>query len=280
MATTNLLVPPPLQRGDKVALVAPARWASDEVVAAGVAQCERWGFEAVVHPWTRERYGQFGGSDEQRAEVLNHAFRDSDVRAVWALRGGYGCTRLLPRLDVEALRSDPTWVMGFSDVTALHGWASCAGVASLHGPVVSTLSTTDAGDVSSLHRALTTPHVADRRVVGGNLSVLYAMLGTPFFPPVAGRWLLLEDLDEYVYHLDRMFVAFAQAGVFDAVEGVMVGSFTDLKDNTKAFGQAVDNPFGRSVREMIEEHVVARGCRVEWDVPSGHGQRNAPVVLG
>jgi muramoyltetrapeptide carboxypeptidase len=127
---------------------------------------------------------------------------------------------------------------------------------------------------------LTTPHVANRRVVGGNLSVLYAMLGTPFFPPVAGRWLLLEDLDEYLYHLDRMLVALAQGGVFDAVEGVMVGSFTDLKDNTKAFGQAVDNPFGRTVREMIEEHVVARGCRVEWDVPSGHGPRNAPLVLG
>ena len=117
-------------------------------------------------------------------------------------------------------------------------------------------------------------------MVGGNLSVLYALLGTPCMPPLEGRWLLIEDLDEYLYHLDRMFVAFAQGGVFDAVEGVMVGSFTDLKDNTKAFGQAVDNPFGRTVRDMIEEHVVARGCRVEWDVPSGHGPRNAPLVLG
>jgi muramoyltetrapeptide carboxypeptidase len=87
-------------------------------------------------------------------------------------------------------------------------------------------------------------------------------------------------LDEYLYHLDRMLVALGQAGVFDEVEGVLVGSFTDLKDNTKAFGQAVDNPFGRTVREMVEEHVVARGCAVKWDVPTGHGPRNAPWVLG
>lgn len=280
MTPTDLLVPPPLQRGDKVALVAPARWASDEVIAAGVAQCEAWGFEAVVHPSTRNRYGQFGGTDDQRSEALNQALRDPEVRAVWALRGGYGCTRLLPRLDVEALRNDPTWVVGFSDVTALHGWATGAGVASLHGPVVSTLSSTNAGDIAALHKALTTPHAVRRRVVGGNLSVLYAMLGTPYFPPVAGRWLLLEDLDEYLYHVDRMLVALGQAGVFDAAEGVLVGSFTEMRDNTRAFGQATDNPFGRTVREMVDEHVVARGCRVEWDVPSGHGQRNAPVVLG
>ena len=113
-----------------------------------------------------------------------------------------------------------------------------------------------------------------------NLSVLYALLGTPHMPPLKGRWLLLEDLDEYLYHLDRMFVALAQAGVFEAVEGVMVGTFTDLRDNTKAFGQAVDNPFGRTARDIIEEHVVGCGCAVEWDVPVGHGTRNAPLVLG
>lgn len=110
--------------------------------------------------------------------------------------------------------------------------------------------------------------------------MLYALLGTPYMPPLKGRWLLLEDLDEYLYHLDRMFVALAQAGVFEAVEGVMVGTFTDLRDNTKAFGQAVDNPFGRTARDIIEEHVIGRGCLVEWDVPVGHGTRNAPVVLG
>ena len=86
---------------------------------------------------------------------------------------------------------------------------------------------------------------------------------------------LLEDLDEYLYHLDRMLVALAQAGVFEEVEGVMVGAFTDMRDNTKAFGQAVDNPFGRTARDIIEEHVVGSGCAVEWDVPVGHGAQRA-----
>jgi len=280
----ELCLPPPLKPGSRVALVAPARFASPEVVNEAVAQLTSWGFVPVVDPRSTGRDRQFGGSDEERAAVLNEAFRDSEIGAVWALRGGYGCTRLLPLLDGAAFEARPTWIVGFSDVTALHGLASRRGVASLHAPVASTVSSTEPEDVSAMREVLSsaTPPSwqAGRRVVGGNLSVLFAMLGTPDMPPLEGRWLLLEDLDEFLYHLDRMFVALAQAGVFEAVEGVMVGSFTDLKDNTVACGQAVDNPFGRTVREMVEEHIASRGVRVEWDVPVGHGRRNAPVVLG
>ena len=204
---------------------------------------------------------------------------------MWALRGGYGCTRLLPLLwTVSALQANPTWITGFSDLTALHGWASGLGVASLHAPVASTIPATDTADVEAFRQVWRTgqpaAHQGARRVVGGNLSVLFAMLGTPSMPPLKGRWLLLEDLDEYLYHLDRMLVALGQAGVFDEVEGVLVGSFTDLKDNTKAFGQAVDNPFGRTVREMVEEHVVAWGCPVEWEVPTGPWPAKCAMGLG
>ena len=280
----ELRLPPPLMPGSRVALVAPARFATQALLESASGIVAEWGYEPVVANETRARQGQFGGTDAQRAAALNAAFRDPHVGAVWALRGGYGCARILPLLDGEALQTQPTWVVGFSDITALHGWTSGLGVASLHAPVASTLAATDASDVEALRNVLRTgqpaPNQGDRRVVGGNLSVLFALLGTPCMPPLEGRWLLIEDLDEYLYHLDRMLVALAQAGVFEAVEGVMVGAFTDLKDNTKAFGQAVDNPFGRTVREIIEEHVVARGCPVEWNVPVGHGARNAPVVLG
>lgn len=273
-----------MKPGAKVALVTPARHASQEVVDAASAAVRSWGFDPVLHPDTNQPHGQFGGTDAQRAAALNAAFADPEVGAVWALRGGYGCTRLLTLLDTQTLRDNPTWIIGFSDVTAIHGWANQAGVASLHAPVASTLASTDEDDGAALVEVLKTSEPTldqlDRAVVGGNLSVLYAILGTPHMPPLEGKWLLLEDLDEYLYHLDRMLVAFTQAGVWGQVAGVMVGSFTDMRDNTVAHGQAVDNPFGKTAQEILASHLGPANCPVEWDVPAGHGARNIPFILG
>ena len=280
---TTLHLPPALTEGSRVALVTPARFASPELIDAASNLLTSWGLDPVVPTQTTLRDHQFGGTDAQRAEALNAAFRDPDISAVWALRGGYGCTRILPLLDGSALQANPTWITGFPTSPPCKAgppaWASrlCTRPwpRRFRRPTPQTWRRSGrSGAQGSLLRTKA------RRVVGGNLSVLFAMLGTPSMPPLKGRWLLLEDLDEYLYHLDRMLVALGQAGVFDEVEGVLLGSFTDLKDNTKAFGQAVDNPFGRTVRDMVEEHVVARGCAVEWEVPSGHGPRNAPWVLG
>lgn len=282
MSLGQLQVPRPLTQGDRVALVAPARFASEELLRQGVTLLESWGLQGVVHPNTRLRHHQFGGTDDERAEALNAAINDSEIRAIWALRGGYGCTRLLPLLNAEAFQDDPKWLVGFSDITALHGWATNLGVASLHAPVISTSTSTDSTDLANMRQVMMGEALPDvqkgRRIVGGNLSVLFAMLGTPSFPALKGRWLLLEDVDEYLYHLDRMLVAMGQAGVWNQVEGVMVGTFTDMRDNTVAFGQLDDNPFGRSVREILASHLGH--LPVEWDVPVGHGRRNAPVILG
>ena len=238
----------------------------------------------MLHPDTNQPHGQFGGTDAQRVTALNAAFADPEIGAVWVLRGGYGCTRLLPHLDAQAMRDNPTWIVGFSDVTALHGWANQAGVATLHAPVASTLALTDDDDVAALVEVLKTGDPTldqlDRAVVGGNLSVLFAMLGTPHMPALEGKWLLLEDLDEYLYHLDRMLVAFTQAGVWAQVAGVMVGSFTDMRDNTVAHGQSIDNPFGMTAEEILASHLGLANRPVEWDVPAGHGTRNAPFILG
>jgi len=273
-----------LKPGAKVALVTPARHASQEVADAASAAVRSWGLDPVMHPNTNQPHRQFGGTDAQRAAALNDAFADPEVGAVWALRGGYGCTRILPLLSAQTLRDNPTWIVGFSDVTALHGWANQAGVASLHAPVASTLASTDDDDVSALTEVLKTGDPTldqlDRAVVGGNLSVLYAMLGTPHMPPLEGKWLLLEDVDEYLYHLDRMLVALTQAGVWDQVAGVMVGAFTDMRDNTLAHGQSVDNPFGMTAEDILASHLGPANCPVEWDVAAGHGARNAPFILG
>ncbi|MGB1123079.1 MAG: S66 peptidase family protein [Flavobacteriales bacterium] len=276
-------LPKALQPGDGVLLAAPARFVTAEQVAAAEAHVRAAGYTPMVYDGLLERAGQFGGSDAHRSSYLNAGFADEQVRAIWAMRGGYGCGRLLPLLDANAFAADPTWLVGFSDITALHGWAQVHGIASLHAPVASTYVLASESIRQGMWQAL--EQKEDRRepddpaVVGGNLSVLYSLLGTPYFPPNEGAWLLLEDLDEYLYHVDRMLLAFRLAGVFDRIRGVLVGGFTDLHDNTIADGQAVDNPFGQDVRQMLAEHVPA-ATPVVYGISVGHLAENESVILG
>ena len=276
-------IPKALQPGDGVLLAAPARFVTAEQVVAAEAHVRAAGFTPIVYDGLLERAGQFGGSDAHRSNYLNAGFADAQVRAIWAMRGGYGCGRLLPLLDADAFAADPTWLVGFSDITALHGWAQVQGIASLHAPVASTYGQASARIQQGMWQALEQKEdgreAGETAVVGGNLSVLYSLLGTPYFPPIEGAWLLLEDLDEYLYHVDRMLLAFRLAGVFDRVRGVLVGGFTDLHDNTIADGQAVDNPFGQDVRQMLAEHVPANTPVVQG-ISVGHLADNESVILG
>lgn len=274
-------IPKPLQPGDGVLLAAPARFVTAEQVSTAHACIRAAGFEPIAYDGILDRAGQFGGTDEHRAAYLNAGLRDYRVRAIWAMRGGYGCGRILPLLDAAAFQADPAWIVGFSDITALHGWAQGLGVASLHAPVANTFGQASSTVQSAFWQALqgTATDATAPAVVGGNLSVLYSLLGTPYFPPVDGAWLLLEDLDEYLYHVDRMLLALRLAGVFERVRGVLVGAFTDMHDNTIADGQSVDNPFGVSVPEMLAHHVPPR-TPVVHGIPVGHIADNEPLVLG
>lgn len=276
-------IPKALQPGDGVLLAAPARFVTAEQVAAAEAHVRAAGYTPVVYDGLLERDGQFGGSDAHRSNYINTGFADEQVRAIWAMRGGYGCGRVLPLLDANAFAADPTWLVGFSDLTALHGWAQVHGIASLHAPVASTYGQASESTRQGMWQALEQKEggreANGSAIVGGNLSVLYSLLGTPYFPPVEDAWLLLEDLDEYLYHVDRMLLAFRLAGVFDRVKGVLVGSFTDLHDNTIADGQAVDNPFGQDVMQMLAEHVHA-STLVVGGISVGHLAENEAVTLG
>lgn len=276
--------PKSLQPGDGVLLAAPARFVTPEQVAAAQEWIAQAGYTPLVYAGLLERDGQFGGDDAHRAAYLNEGFSDARVQAIWAMRGGYGCGRILPLLDVGRFQQTPPWLMGFSDTTALHAWAQCAGVASLHAPVANTFGQASAKVQEGMWKAVSAGNGGANRVgvtpvVGGNLSVLYSLLGTPYFPSVEGAWLLLEDLDEYLYHIDRMLLAFRLSGVFERVRGVLVGAFTDLHDNTIADGQSVDNPFGRNLRAMFTEHVPTE-TPIVYGIPVGHIGENEPVVLG
>ena len=273
-------IPAPLSPGDGIQLAAPARFVTAEQIDAAAEVIQSAGFEPVIPDGLLARDGQFGGDDAHRAHQLNSGFKHDRVRAIWAMRGGYGCGRVLPLLDRNAYVENPTWLIGFSDITALHAWSQNLGVASLHGPVANTFKNGTAHHQKRMWELLTaSERPIGAPVVGGNLSVLYSLLGTPYFPDCRGAWLLIEDLDEYLYHIDRMMLAMRLAGVFEQAHGLMVGEFSDLHDNTIADGQQIDNPFGQSLPQIIANHWPAEKP-VVWNVPVGHGAENEPVVLG
>ena len=245
---------------------------------------------------------QFAGSDQHRAEDLVWAITHPTAKAIFTARGGYGCVRTVSKAEelcdamvgisslIELLKQSPAkWLVGFSDITWLHLLFAKANFQSIHGPVatqwnlthghidqnISHLAKTLMGDIVSLD--LSSSDVVRSKpfageLVGGNLSLLYASLGTSAQPNTAGKVLFIEDLDEYYYHIDRMLFSLKLAGLFDGIQGLLVGSMIDMNDNTV--------PFGRSVKTMITELLADCDFPIVFDVPVGHDEENISIKLG
>ena len=245
---------------------------------------------------------QFAGSDQHRAEDLVWAITHPTAKAIFTARGGYGCVRTVSKAEelcdamvgisslIELLKQSPAkWLVGFSDITWLHLLFAKANFQSIHGPVatqwnlthghidqnISHLAKTLMGDIVSLD--LSSSDVVRSKpfageLVGGNLSLLYASLGTSVQPNTAGKVLFIEDLDEYYYHIDRMLFSLKLAGLFDGIQGLLVGSMIDMNDNSV--------PFGRSVKTMITELLACYDFPIIFDVPVGHDEENISIKLG
>jgi muramoyltetrapeptide carboxypeptidase len=278
-----VIVPPALRPGDRVRVIAPSGPFDRTLVLRGLGWLrERYDvkFDASLF----ERDGYLAGPDARRLSELNVALRDPDARAIVATRGGYGLTRIAHAVDTEALRKHPKWLVGFSDVTALHVEAQRAGVASLHAHNVAGLGRGDAHARASWLDALERPDAprrysgltvmrtghAEGRIVGGNLTVLFtcAAIGRLRLP--AGAVLLLEDVGEAPYRVDRMLTALFVSGALDAVAAVLVGSFTD----------APPGQYGVPLEHVLRERLGALAVPVLSGLPVGHGARNEPVHLG
>jgi muramoyltetrapeptide carboxypeptidase len=232
--------------------------------------------------------GFLAGPDEHRLAELNAALADPEAKAVMMARGGYGLLRLLPLLDVEALRAHPKPIVGFSDGTALLAFAARAGVAAIHGPVVTQLPRLPAQDVEALYGLLERPgqglladaldSVVPGRVqgplIGGNLEVLSRLLGTPFLPDPGGAILFLEEIGERPYRVDRLLTHLDLAGVFGAVSAVVVGEFKDCKEPE---GSRLASP---PVAEVLEERLGRLAIPVAFGAPIGHGERNTALPYG
>jgi muramoyltetrapeptide carboxypeptidase len=288
--------------GDTVLLIAPSRSVSESDVAAFSRWVSAQGWRLEYAPNLFEVEHQFAGSDQHRAEDLIWAITHPTAKAIFTARGGYGCVRTVSKAEelcdamvgisslIELLKQSPAkWLVGFSDITWLHLLFAKANFQSIHGPVatqwnlthghidqnISHLAKTLVGDIVSLD--LSNSDVVRSKpfageLVGGNLSLLYASLGTSVQPNTEGKVLFIEDLDEYFYHIDRMLFSLKLAGLFDGIQGLLVGSMIDMNDNSV--------PFGRSVKTMITELLACYDFPIIFDVPVGHDEENISIKLG
>lgn len=290
--------PPSIQPGDRIHVIAPSGPFDRENFELGLGLLTTR-YDVQCREDVYSRTGYLAGSDGRRIEELQRAMDDSRAKAVVAARGGFGATRLLPSLDPAGLRKSPKWLVGFSDVTALHAWWSCHGVMSVHGAMVARLGDELSNDVArkpprvipdvpcgsatmdrwcsvlegapvSLQGTSFRAGHAEGPLLGGNLAVLAALLGTPYAPVVDGAILLLEDVGEQPYRVDRMLTSLHQAGWFDRVAGVALGSF-------ERCGPGAD---GVKVESVLKERFAALGKPTVFDLPVGHGPRNESVRLG
>jgi muramoyltetrapeptide carboxypeptidase len=301
----DVLLPVPLRPGDAVAVVAPSGPVQDDQVDAGVAQLTAWGYRPVVMPHTRDVHGHLAGTDDARLEDLNAALADPDLRAVWAARGGYGLTRILDRIAWSVLAADPKPLVGFSDTTALHlaAWkrlrlvtfhAQFAGRAHLlarYPDAAAHLRSLLAGEVRTgplpALDGEPPPRVvgggrAEGRLLGGNLTLLTATIGTPWQLDTAGAVLLVEEVGEEPYAIDRSLTQLRAAGMLGDVAGVIVGRLRGCEPLPKApagDGPAVVPP-SATADEVVAERLGDLGVPVLADLPVGHVDRHLALPHG
>lgn len=281
---------PSLQPGAKIGLCCTARFLTPEGLQSCIETLSKWGYEVVLgkHVYAKDR--QFGGTDRQRAEDLQHFLDDPSIKAVLFGKGGYGTVRMVDYLNWEKFTLSPKWLCGFSDITVLHSHVhQILGLPTLHSPMALNFqpSSVDTAVLESLQNFWkgnglsvleTDAHPQNRvgeakgKLVGGNLSILYALAGSDSDLDTAGKILFLEDLDEYLYHIDRMLWQLKRAGKLKNLAGLVIGGMTEMKDNTE--------PFGKTVEEIIREAVSEYAFPVGFGFEIGHIKRNFPVVLG
>lgn len=286
--TRKMITPASLRAGDLVAIVPTARAIMPEGLKDGIDLLESWGLRVRMGRGVGRKHFQFAGTDAQRAADLQRAIDDPKVKAIWCARGGYGTVRIMDRIDLSPLRRSPKWIIGFSDITVLHSALHDLRICSLHGQMPFTIARKSKAARETLRRALfgeelairrratngDRPGTCEGRLVGGNLSMLYSLRGTPYDIDPAGKILLLEDLDELLYHVDRMVQNLRLGGWFRDLAGLVVGGMTKMRDKDPR------DPFGHGAEEIIARAIGGARYPVCFNFPTGHQRDNRALILG
>lgn len=277
--------PPFLKKGDTVAIVATARKISKNEIEPSVEILENWGLKVILAPNLFKENNQFAGTDKDRAIGLQWTLDNKNIKAVFVARGGYGTLRIIDNISLGKFIERPKWIVGYSDTTILHSHLYNNGVATIHGTMPFQFTQNEEA-TESLRKILfgekqeyeSPGHVLNRKgeakgeIVGGNLSLLYALSGSESDINTKGKILFIEDLDEYLYHVDRMMLQLKRSGKLKHLRGLIVGGMSDMKDNKV--------PFGKTVEEIIFDAVKEYKYPICFNFPAGHISKNLAFYIG
>jgi muramoyltetrapeptide carboxypeptidase len=287
----SMIQPPYLKAGDTVAIVAPSGILLNK--QSEVAQAENllksWGLNVVIGKNVFKQNGHFAGTDAERCEDFQKALDDPKIKAIWCARGGYGTVRILDKLDYTQFKKQPKWLLGYSDITALHNDFHNLGVESIHTLMCTSLTKDLKGleaTISTFKDAIFGKPLAytlegskynkvgtcTAPIVGGNLTMIHTMLGSKSSIDLSGKILFIEETGEYAYHIDRMLQSLKRAGYFDKCKGIIVGDISKVRKNT--------TEFGRTIEEIILDVVEDYDFPVTFNMPAGHEKDNRALILG
>ena len=275
-----------LKPGSKIAIATPARMVTPDEMQFAINWLKEKGFIPVYDDRLFAQHYIFAGDDNFRAAVFQHYLDDEDIEAIWIARGGYGSIRIIDKLDFTQFLQHSKWIIGFSDGTVFHGKLNRLGVPSLHAAMPFYFENKTPEAKHALFDALlgkplqyefpshplNKNGVMEGEIVGGNLSVLYGMMGSNTFPELDGKIMFIEEVDEYIYHIDRMMHALKRAGKLENLKGLIVGGLTQIKDNS--------HPFGMTAEQVIAEAVAEYNYPVCFGFPAGHFDDNRPLFFG
>jgi muramoyltetrapeptide carboxypeptidase len=277
-----------LKEGDEVAIISPSFCIDDDKVAAAISVLESWGLKVKVGRNALKRNGPFAGNDEERLFDLQEATDDTNVKAVFCARGGYGLSRIINRIDFSALKKSPKWYVGFSDITVLHLWLSeVVGIVSIHGEMplnfvnpeksektILTLKQALFGNLEKIvwNSGVLRPKEIEAEVTGGNLTLLYSLRGTAADPSTKGKILFIEEVGEYYYHIDRMLSSIKLSGKLDGLAALVIGGMNKLED--------IRIPWGKTIEETISDIVKEYDYPVYFSFPAGHVPDNRAFYIG
>jgi muramoyltetrapeptide carboxypeptidase len=281
--------PPYLKQGDTITIVATARKVFEKEMQPAIIKIKSWGFNVILADELYAEQDQYAGNDALRTAGLQKALDDDQVKAVIIARGGYGTLRIINNIDFSHFRNNPKWIVGYSDVTVLHSHIHTNfGIETIHAtmPINFPADGSDNNATKMLRNALTGEKMvynipahpmnnegnAEGILTGGNLSLLYALNGSCSDIDTKGKILFIEDLDEYLYHIDRMILCLKRAGKLSGLAGLIVGSMTEMKDNAV--------PFGKTAYDIIAEAVKEYNYPVCYGFPAGHIEDNRAMILG
>ncbi len=282
-----MIYPPALNPGDTIGITSTARKINHEELEFAIAEIKAQGYKAVLSSCIGLHGNQMSGTDTQRTNAFQELLDNPKVKAILCARGGYGTVKIIDEIDWRSFVKNPKWICGYSDVTVLHSHIhEKLGSATLHSSMPINFKTNTPKALQSFFNALrgseiavnAPPHVLNKTgtaqgvLVGGNLSILYSLLGSESQINTAGKILFIEDLDEYLYHIDRMMMALNRAGMLSNLAGLIIGGMSDMNDN--------DIPFGQTAEEIIYNAVAKYNYPVAFNFPVGHLDDNRSLVLG